>query len=178
MTELVYESANSRRPAGTDWSAIWSGLFIFVAIWSVFGLLGAAIFGGVNSTTHVGLGFWSIILAAVSMYIAGHETGRVASADGFLNGARHGMILFGFAVLAAVIVLRLAALALLATRVGPATQTGGLSMLSAFDGSQWLAFFGLFLGWLGAMIGAGYATPAQQPSPRQATATATMRPAA
>ena len=28
----------------TDWGAIWAGVFTFIAIWSVFGFLGMAVF--------------------------------------------------------------------------------------------------------------------------------------
>lgn len=34
----------ARLTSGTAWGAIWAGMFSFIAIWSVFGILGEAIF--------------------------------------------------------------------------------------------------------------------------------------
>jgi hypothetical protein len=46
MAEVTYRNENTiDRGPRTDWGAIWAGVFTFVAIWSVFGLLGIAALG-------------------------------------------------------------------------------------------------------------------------------------
>lgn len=145
----------------TDWGAIWGGTFTFMAIWSVFGALGLAIFSS-NANPAVatpvsgqsyGLGIWVIILTIIAMYVAGRETGRLAAVTTRHDGLIHGMIMFGLAVVGALVLLSL----------GGSVLTGGtglsagvhnpyvLNMASALG---WMGFVSLFLGWLAAMWGA------------------------
>ena len=174
MAYLAYKTdAPLSRSATTDWSAIWAGLFTFAAIWSVFGVLGLAIFSGTGNTGNIGLGWWSIILTVIAMYIAGHLTGRTAATDGRYHGVRHGMILFGLCVIAGV-VLRLAGASWFAS-ISPSSTQNSWNLLVLFGGNVWMAFFGLFLGWLAAMMGAAYAVPNRAV---QTANVATMRPAA
>lgn len=88
MSNISYRDATM---VGTfprvDWGAIWAGDFVFVGIWSVFGLLGMAIFASAaNANTQnpvmgmsVGMGIWAVVLTIVAMYVAGRETGRLAA---------------------------------------------------------------------------------------------------
>lgn len=88
MSNISYRDATM---VGTfprvDWGAIWAGVFVFVGIWSVFGLLGMAIFASAaNANTQnpvmgmsVGMGIWAVVLTIVAMYVAGRETGRLAA---------------------------------------------------------------------------------------------------
>ena len=160
--------------ATTDWSAIWGGLFTFAAIWSVFGVLEFAIFSGRSDTGNIAMGWWSIILTVIAMYIAGHQTGKAAATDGRYNAVRHGIILFGLCIVSAV-VLKLASFLWIAGIPAPSFTQNGWNLFAVFGGNEWMAFFGLFLGWLAVMIGAAYAVPARM----ERTATvSTMRPAA
>ena len=158
-----------------DWSAVWAGLFTFVAIWSVFGVLGFAIFPiPENAAVNTGWGIWSIILTAVAMYIAGHQTGRLAGGTGRYHAVWHGMVMFGLTVLAAIVLM------VAGNSVFPAAGTSTLPVrsyysLTLFGGSGWIMFLGLLLGWLAAMAGAA---SAKRASSEEVGNVKTIRPAA
>lgn len=159
MAQLTY-TESAIRPALADWKAIWAGVFTFVAIWSVFGFLGIAIFAGTanpNATEpvlgmSVGMGIWAIILTIIAMYVAGRETGRLAAVSNRHDGLIHGMIMFGLSVVAAMVLTALAA-----GIFGGANTAGGTHspyVLSVTADTSWILFVSLFLGWLAAMGGA------------------------
>lgn len=163
----------------TNWGAIWAGVFTFAAIWSVFEVLGLAIFN--SAATHataaatgvsVGMAIWTIVLTIIAMYVAGVETGRMAGVVARRDGLVHGIIMFGLAVVSMIVLTSLAAG--MWTVAGP-VRAGYL--MNATAGAEWAEFIALFLGWLAAMGGASTAVarletrqPAQPPIP--------MRPAA
>jgi len=41
MADVVQRTESINVRSRTDWGAIWAGMFTFIAIWSVFGLLGS-----------------------------------------------------------------------------------------------------------------------------------------
>ncbi len=96
------------RASRTDWGAIWAGVFTFVAIWSVFGLLGLAIFASLGNPDvanrlmgmSLGMDIWAIVLTIIARYVAGRETGRLAAVGNRHDGLIHGMIMFGLSVIA------------------------------------------------------------------------------
>jgi hypothetical protein len=160
MAELRNESLIYTR-ARTDWGAIWAGVFTFIAIWSVFGLLGMAIFASAANPQSVrpmtgmsvGMGIWAIVLTIIAMYVAGRETGRLAGVTNRHDGLVHGMIMFGLSVVATLVI----------TVLGGNSLTGGVGvqgsahnpyLLDVFSGLGWIGFLSLFLGWLAAMGGA------------------------
>lgn len=164
------ETFSTYRPR-TDWGAIWGGAFTFIAIWSVFGALGFAIFSHTTTANAAvpaagqgyGFGIWVIILTIIAMYVAGRETGRFAAVSTRHDGLIHGMIMFGLAVVGALII----------TSLGGAALSNGAAAADlhgyAFDMAStigWMGFVALFLGWLAAMWGASSGT-----FPRQQTAT-------
>ncbi len=156
MADMV-DRADDRTalPMQTNWGAIWSGLFMFIGIWAVFDLLGYAIFPrAANGGIDVAWGIWSIVLAAIAMFVAGRVTGTLAALTGFTR-VRHGMIMFGLSV-AGAIILMISGSSLLAGFSEPGTMTRGV-MPSLFPQDAWIAFGTLFLGWLGAMFGASSA---------------------
>ncbi len=161
MADIAYRNENTFARSRTDWGAIWAGTFTFIAIWSVFGLLGVAIFASTATATatepvvgmSVGWGIWSIVLTIIAMYVAGRETGRLAAVTNRHDGLIHGMVMFGLSVVAAVVITVLAG----------ATMTGGTGiagtahspyLLTVFADLGWIGFVALFLGWLGALFGA------------------------
>jgi len=162
MADLAYRNDAVGVVRGrTDWGAIWGGVFTFVAIWSVFGALGLAIFASTANpnaaapvmSMNVGLGIWIIVLTIIAMYVAGRETGRLAGVSNRHDGLIHGMIMFGLSVVAAVVL----------TVLGGATLSGGTGVagnatnpyiLKVFADIGWIGFVALFLGWLAAMGGA------------------------
>ncbi|HZQ23797.1 MAG TPA: hypothetical protein VFA89_13480 [Terriglobales bacterium] len=160
MADLSYPSASGLR-ARTDWGAIWAGMFTFVAIWSVFGLLGFSIFASAanpNAARPVtgmgwGMGIWAIVLTIIAMYVAGRETGRLAAVTNKHDGAIHGMIMFGLAVVATLLITTIAGAAL-SGGSGVEGQVHNPYLLDVFTGLGWAGFLSLFLGWLAAMGGA------------------------
>lgn len=183
MAEVTYRNENAiTRGPRTDWGAIWAGVFTFVSIWSVFGLLGIAILGrpgnpdAANPLMGVTLGMdiWAIVLTIIAMYVAGLETGRLAAVGNRHDGVIHGMIMFGLSVIA---VALLAVVGGSNTSAGPGLIGGmhsrflpGLSVNLA-----WTGFLSTFFGWLAAMGGAS--TGAQHRSQPERTAQQ-IRPAA
>jgi len=182
MAEMV--SQQESRPdlrAPINWGAIWAGLFTFVAIWSVFGLLGFAIFTSranpasiqAMQTPSIGLGIWAIVLTAVAMYVAGRVTGRLAGLAGRYESVAHGVVMFGLSIAAIALTVagrRLFVAMPVTDLAAPAPYVRGL-----FGGSEWMAFIALFLGWIAAIVGAstgGRRTPVIPSNVRD------MRPAA
>ncbi|HZR63983.1 MAG TPA: hypothetical protein VFA85_02490 [Terriglobales bacterium] len=161
MAQLTYTNESvAVRPPATDWRAIWAGVFTFIAIWSVFGFLGMAIFASSANPNaaqpimgmSVGMGIWAIVLTIIAMYVAGLETGRLAAVTTRHDGLIHGMIMFGLSV-ASVIVLTVLA----GSIFGPQTSAAGTHSsytLTLTADLGWMIFLCLFLGWLAAMGGA------------------------
>ncbi len=183
MADLAYRNETITYARGrTDWGAIWAGTFTFVAIWSVFGLLGMAIFAS-NANPNapapvtgqsIGIAIWSIILTIIAMYVAGRETGRLAAVATRHDGLIHGMIMFGLSVVAAIVITLLGG-AVLSGGTGVPGTAHSSYLLSVFADLGWAGFVALFLGWLAAMGGAS-----QGASRRTATVNNVrdMRPAA
>jgi hypothetical protein len=184
MADLAYRNETVTYARGrTDWGAIWAGTFVFSAIWSVFGLLGMAIFAtNANpsaaapvSGQSLGIAIWSIVLTIIAMYVAGRETGRLAAIASRHDGLIHGMIMFGLSVVSAVVITTLAG-AVLSGGTGVQGSAHNPYLLTVFSDLGWAGFVALFLGWLAAMGGAsqGAARRTQQP----ASNVRDMRPAA
>ena len=168
MADLAYRNDLTLSRSRTNWGAIWAGMFAFVAIWSVFGLLGEAIFasaanpkvGTPVSGMSVGMGIWSIILTIIAMYVAGRVTGALAGAANHREGLMYGLTVFGLSVIATILVIVIGGAAL----TGDTGVAGGVHspyMLTVFSDIGWIGFVALFLGWLAAMGGAAHATHAQ-----------------
>ena len=170
---LTYENQTAVARPLADWRAIWAGVFTFIAIWSVFGFLGLAIFAGAanpNSTQPImgmsaGMGIWAIVLTIIAMYVAGRETGRLAAITNRHDGMIHGMIMFGLSVGAVVVITALAG-GFFGTSTADGTRIG--NVLSITANVSWILFVSLFLGWLAAMGGASTGAakrsrPEQQP---------------
>ena len=161
MAELTTTNREITLRPRTDWGAIWGGVFIFVAIWSVFGLLGMALFAGAANPRaaqpltgmSVGMGVWAIVLTIIAMYVAGRETGRLAAVTNRHDGWIHGMIMFGLSVVAS-LVLTILAGATLAGGTGVEGSAHSPYLIDIFTALGWIGFLSLFLGWLAAMGGA------------------------
>jgi hypothetical protein len=157
-TRSTYPKTLLRR--GTDWGAIWAGVFVFAAIWTVFESLAYAIFGGASNLANpqsnmgTGLALWSIVLTIIAMYVAGHETSRLAGFVTRHDGLIHGVIMFGLSVVGAV---ALAALAEAGAAAGGLKVAGTHTSYLASLGAERTAFVSLLLGWLAAMWGASNA---------------------
>lgn len=160
MSALAFESQNIAvvKPH-VDWGAIWVGVFTFIGIWSVFGLLGTAIFSSAAnpaaahpiSGMGVGMGIWAIVLTIIAMYVAGLETGRLAAVTNRHDGLIHGLAMFGLSVAATLVIVSLGETAM---STGVSTTAHSSYLLSLASGLGWAGFIALFLGWLAAMGGA------------------------
>ncbi len=178
MADMAYTYRNESYVRRTNWGAIWAGVFVFMAIWSVFGALGFAIFASSASPNaaqpvigmSVGIGFWLAILTAISMYVAGRETGRLAGVTTRADGLTHGMAMFGLSIMGFIVLVSLGSVAGGGTLPGRATPY----VLTVFANLGWIGFVSLILGWLGAMFGAsqGASARAERTTPRE------IRPAA
>ena len=156
MAELAYQAENIAMARRTDWGAIWVGVFTFIAIWSVFGVLGFAIFATIaNPNTSgpvTGMGIWAVILTMIAMYVAGLETGRLAAVGNRHDRLVHGMVMFGLSVMAALVITALGGIAINSNGISGGTHNS--YVLDVFAGLGWIGFASLFLGWLAAMGGA------------------------
>jgi hypothetical protein len=175
---LQVQSSNPQTvlPRASDWSAVWSGVFIFASIWTVFEVLGLAIFASASGATvatvassmGVGMAIWTIVLTVIAMYIAGRETGRLASVATRYDGLVHGMMMFGLSVISAIVLTALASSL-------EAASTHGIYILNFSAATGWGTFIALLLGWLAAMAGASAGT---RPLAREMKQPTQMRPAA
>jgi hypothetical protein len=150
---------------GTNWGAIWAGVFTAWAIWSVFGMLGIGVFASAASARAAhpitgmtwGESVWVIVLTAISMYVGGLVTGRLAAVTTRHEGAAHGQAMFGLGVAGALLFVILATTGV--TTAG--TNATGASvhnpyLLGAIADVGWAGFVALFLGWIGAMLGGSH----------------------
>lgn len=161
MSTLAFENQNTvLRRSRVDWGAVWAGMFTFIGIWSVFGLLGAAIFassanpGAARPISGMGWGMsiWAIVLTIIAMWFAGMETGRLAEASDRHHGVLHGMTMFGLSMAAVLLIVVLGGMGM--TTGGAETAVHSSYFLDIISGLGWAGFLSVFLGWLAAMGGA------------------------
>lgn len=163
MSELNYAQENVRVISRPNWGAIWAGMFTFVAIWSIFGTLGAGIFAssanpGAASPIagmNIGIAVWSVILTIIAMFVAGRVTAQLAGITNSRDGMIHGMVMFGLSVAAVLLIGGIGGSAFGRTELAGITHNPYLLGVSADLG--WGLFVSLFLGWLAAMGGASTA---------------------
>lgn len=186
MADLAYRNEISTRlPGTTSWGAIWAGMFTFVAIWSVFGMLGEAIFSSAAnpnapqpvSGMSVGMGFWSVILTVIAMYVAGRVTGHLANVLDRGTRIMHGIAMFGLSVMAVVVTVILGGTAL-SGGTGLAGGAHSPYMLTVFSDIGWIGFACLLLGWLAAIGGAAQGGAANASSTAKTNNVQDIRPAA
>lgn len=144
-----------------SWVSIWAGTFAFIAVWSVFGMLGEAIFASSASPNaaepvggmSVGMGIWGVLLTIIAMYVGGRVTGHFSNWADRNGRIMHGMAMFGLSVVSFVVVAILSGVAL----TGGSGISGGAHssyILTVFADLGWIGFAALFLGWLAALGGA------------------------
>lgn len=164
MADLDYRTEAATYPYRTHWGAIWGGVFSFFAIWTVFGMLGEAIFASAASPNAAhpvtgmpyGEGAWMIILTIISFYVAGRVTAHLANLPDRTGRIMHGMTMFGLSTVGFILLLTLGGMALAGTGAGIPAGTHSPYVLSVAADLGWVGFIGLFLGWLAAMGGAAH----------------------
>lgn len=164
MSDIAYRNQDVYYSARrTNWGAIWIGTFAFVAIWSVFGVLGEAIFSSSANPSSaepvggmsVGLGVWCTILTIIAMYVAGRVTAHFAGLADRAGRITHGMAMFGLSVIGVVLMVILGGSAM-SGGMGVPGSTHSPYILTVFSDIGWVGFASLFLGWLAAMGGAAH----------------------
>lgn len=136
------------------WSAIWAGVFVFFAIWSVFGALCLAIFAG-SASMGLALEVWGVILTIIAMFIAGRATAQWSGVTESRHTIMQSMVMFGLAVISVILVVATGTAMLGALANGVSLGHG--SVAAMFSDYGWALFVALFLGWLAAMGGASSA---------------------
>ena len=160
MADLNYQVENVAVVAHPNWGAIWAGTFTFVAIWSVFGMLGLDLFATAPNPNpsepipgmNVGTAVWVPILTMIAMFVAGRVTGQLAAINNSRDGIVHGMVMFGLSVAAALLLAVVGGNALGYTFIDRIAHS--VYVLTIFSDLGWVLFVSLFLGWLAAMAGA------------------------
>ena len=172
MATVAYGNEGFVATRRANWSAIWAGMFTFAAIWSIFGVLGEAIFtssanphaGGPVSGMSIGMGVWMVILTIIALYFGGRVTGGMAGVTSRGEAATYGMVMFGLSVIATLLVVLFAAAAASGSVVTEPAGTHTPYMLTMLSDMGWIGFFSLFLGWLAAMGGAASAVKSLTPA--------------
>ena len=136
-------------------------MFTFVAVWSVFGMLGEAVFASSANPRaaapvrgmSAGMGVWTTVLTIIAMYVAGRATARFSNAVDRAGRIWDGMAMFGLSVIAVALALILGGTAM-SGGMGVAGSTHSPYMLTVFADLGWIGFASLFLGWIAAIGGA------------------------
>lgn len=172
MADLAFRNQEIAYPENrTAWGAIWIGLFSFITIWSVFGMLGEAIFAS-NANPHAaapvagqnwGMAAWIIVLTTVAMYVAGRITGHASGAVDRNDRIIHGIGMFGLSVISVVLIVVMSGYAM-SGGSGVAGSTHSPYMLTVFADIGWVGFVALILGWFAAMGGAAHAPTVNVPA--------------
>ncbi len=160
MSERMFSSDIEEPGAFSRWGAIWAGTLASVAIWTVFGLLGEAIFASVAnpnvanpiSGLAVGIGFWAVILTIVAMFIGGRTAGRLAGVARRSDAIVLGMIMFALSLTAAVVISTLGAISIGSSMIAAGTASTE-HVLRVFATLGWIGFVSSVLGWLAAIGG-------------------------
>jgi hypothetical protein len=142
---------NPRR-AGASWSSIFAGTFVFLAIETTFGLLGAAVFPGmhVGGGLGVGPGIWMIILSIIALFFGAKAAGHLSGEVRRLNGMYYGLVTFGLSIVACVVIAAL---------VAGNTPNAGSASLAMLDANAGWLFVTMILGGIAAGIGGAQRVP-------------------
>ena len=125
-----------------DWGAIWGGVFCFIAILTVFGALGLAIFatvvnpGASKFDMGLGIGIYFIVLTVVAMFISGSATGRLAGVTTRLDGFYHGLVLYGLVLVCAFVLASLGGTLVVGSAAAGNAVTGGAAAETAATAAQ------------------------------------------
>lgn len=152
-----FPTTSISRPLMWSWAGIFCGTFMFLAIESTFGLLGAAIFSSANTSasglvtnglaTSTGFQIWMVVLSIIALYFAGKTSSKLLYDRADRNlGMYHGMVTFGMSILATILVTGLALTG------GMAVHGSGVGAFLATSGEWWL-FVAFILSMCSSAIG-------------------------
>jgi hypothetical protein len=144
LPNLAPRVVRVRRPR-LDWGALTAGLAVAAALQLALALFGGALgLSGMGAAAAAGgVGerpLWGAVVLAISLYVGGTTTGRIAGARGANRGTLHGVVLWALATL-------LARWLPAADLLPPAAVAGG------GPATLWLALLGLGVGLTAAVGG-------------------------
>jgi hypothetical protein len=116
---------------------------------------------------------WSCSLQLRCLLLEGKQAHLLDSVPAN-DGVRHGMIMFGLSLTAAIVLLMFGSV-LLADFPAVNSSARSSDLVSVFTSSDWVPFATLFFGWVGAIIGVSSAGPFKTEERSNVTQ---MRPAA
>jgi hypothetical protein len=165
-TTLPNETITLRTREPARWSAIFAGMFAFLAVEATFGVLGTAIFASaVNpNAAHpvtgmsAGIGIWMLVLTVISLYVAGRIAGHLSGATRKFDGMYHGLVTFGLCIFASVLTATMI-LGSTASAASASVTASTATLGSIISTGGWWLFFSLLLGGWAAMVGASNAIP-------------------
>lgn len=159
--EFPASAPATSRPFMWSWAGIFAGTFMFLAIETTFGILGAAIFATVSNpnvaapTTpamSTGLQVWMVILSIIALYFAGKTASKLLYGPADRNlGMYHGLVTFGMSILTTFLIVAAAwsgSAASSAVGARPLTLGGAIA-----TGGEWWLFAALILAMISAAIG-------------------------
>lgn len=136
---------------GMRWSAVFAGTFVFLAIEATFGALAVALFrpAPTAGTLGAGPGVWMIVLSIIALYFGARAAAHLSGELRRLEGMYYGLVTFGLAIFASV---------LMAVMI--AGNTANAAALPAMIGADaaWL-FITLILSGIAAGIGGALGVP-------------------
>lgn len=141
-----------------NWGAIWAGVFTFIAIWAGLGALAIGVFRRFTNFSGllapgVELGVCALLLSVIGMFFAGRITGWLTGTRNGHDRALHGIVMFCFALVSALVMLLLSS----ASSDPAAGSLHRIDVLDIFSYPGWPLLCGVVLGWLAAMGGAASA---------------------
>lgn len=162
-TSQIVAEVPSSRAFNWSWPGIFAGTFVYLAIESTFGLLGAAIFSsastpaaGVPTSPAASTGFqvWMVVLSIIALYFAGKVSSKLlyTAADRNL-GMYHGLVTFGMTIFSTVLIVALASAGttVYTSAVMPTRIAGMAGFIGA--GGEWWLFAAFILSMIAAAAG-------------------------
>lgn len=142
-----------------NWGAIWAGVFAFIAIWAGLGAFALVVFRRFTNFSGllapgIELGACALVLSVIGMFFAGSITGWLTGNRNGHDRVLHGIVMFCFALVSALIMLFLSGASGGATTIGFAHR---IDLLDIFSYPGWPLLCGVVLGWLAAIAGAATA---------------------
>lgn len=160
-----FPAAPANRALVWSWAGVFAGTFVYLAIESTFGLLGAAIFSsasnpatGVPSSPAASTGFqvWMVILSIIALYFAGKTSSKLLSGSTDRNlGMYHGLVTFGMSIFATVLIIALSSTGGTVVYTGAMNARATAMTLGGYitAGGEWWLFVAFVLAMIAAASG-------------------------
>jgi len=160
-----YPAVPVNRTFAWSWAGIFAGTFVYLAIESTFGLLGAAIFASASSsstavpaTSGMSTGFqiWMVILSIIALYFAGKTSSKLLRGAADRNlGMYHGLVTFGLSIFSTILIVALASSGSTVVYTGAMSgRAAAMNMATLISSSgEWWLFVAFVLSMIAAASG-------------------------